>query len=109
MIADERTMPLPGLDPAVVSREQFNAYLRRRNLTILDVALAAGLRLIYVWKVSRGEPVEVQYAGAIRKALYTLTHEPYTGLIAVQFTPVIPREQNEHRQGEHRESRRTYL
>lgn len=109
MIADEQTMPLPGLDPAAVSREQFNAYLRRHNLTILDVALAAGLRLLYVWKVSRGEAVEVQYASAIRKALYALTHEPYMGLIAVQFTPVVPREQNERRQVEHWESRRTYL
>ncbi|MEO8970113.1 MAG: hypothetical protein ABI406_00765, partial [Ktedonobacteraceae bacterium] len=89
VIADERTRQLPGLDPAVVSREQFNTYLRKCNLTILDVAVAAGLRLIYVWKVSRGEPVEVQHAGAIRKALYALTREPYTGLIAVLFKPVI--------------------
>ncbi len=109
MIADEQTMPLPGLDPAVVSREQFNAFLHRHNLTIRDVALAAGLRLLYVWKVSRGEVVEVHHAGAIRKALYVLTHERYTGLLPVQFTPAVFAEQDEQQHVQHRESRRSYL
>jgi hypothetical protein len=101
---DEQTTPLPRLDASVVSREQFNQYLRKRNLTILDIALAGHLRLVHVWKVSRGEPVEPQYAGAIRKALYALTHEPYMGLIAVLFTPVAPshapvqHEPDEHQQ-----------
>ena len=87
VIADEQITPLPSLDASVVSREQFNRYLRKRNLTILDVALAGRLRLVHVWKVSRGELVEAHHADAIRTALYVLTHEPYTHLIAVLFTP----------------------
>lgn len=69
MIADEQTIPLPGLDPAIVSREQFNAYLRRHNLTIRDVALAAGLRLLYDWKASRGELVEITARGRYPQSL----------------------------------------
>lgn len=88
MIADEQTIPLPNLDASLVSREQFNAYLQRHHLTIRDVALEAGLRLVYVWKVSRGEPVEPRYAAYIRAALYRLTREPYRELIAVIFAPV---------------------
>jgi len=40
VIADEQTPSLPSLDldASVVSREQFNRYLRKRNLTILDVS-----------------------------------------------------------------------
>ena len=104
MIADQQTAPLPRLDASIVSREQFNRYLYKRHLTIVDVARAGRLRLLYVWKVSRGEPIEPHHAGAIRKALYALTHEPYMGLIAVLFTPVEhePDEQQQIRQWERR-------
>jgi hypothetical protein len=112
VVIDEQTAPLPRLDASVVSREQFNTYLRKRNLTILDVALAGRLRLVHVWKVSRGEPVEAHHASAIRKALYALTHEPYTHLIAVLFTPVaaspVQYEPDEHRQIRQWERSRKY-
>jgi len=54
-------------------------------LSLLDVALAAQVRLLTVWKLAQGLPIRAEHAQAVRSGLQRLTGVPYTGLI-----PLIP-------------------
>ena len=60
----------------------FRAFVEQYRLTLLDVALAAGVRLMTVWNIQQGRPVRAPSAQAVRAALLQLTGRPYTGPIA---------------------------
>ena len=72
-------------DPGAESSVAFRAYAQYFELSLLDVALAAKVRLMAVWKVEQGLPIREADALAVRSGLHRLTGVPYTALI-----PVIP-------------------
>ncbi len=72
-------------DPGAEASAAFRAYLQHFELSLLDVALAAKVRLMAVWKIEQGLPIREADALAVRSGLYHLTGVPYTGLI-----PLIP-------------------
>ncbi len=59
--------------------------MQRFELSLLDIALAAKVRLMAVWKIEQGLPIRDADAQAVRSGLYRLTGAPYTALI-----PIIP-------------------
>ncbi len=61
----------------------FRAYLQHFELTILDVALAAHVRLSTVWSIGQGLPIRAEHAQAVRTCLYQLTGVPFMETIAV--------------------------
>lgn len=65
------------------ARTAYHAYAQRFELSLLDVALAARVRLLIVWRVAQGLPVGEANAQAVRAALLRLTGVPYQGQIAV--------------------------
>jgi hypothetical protein len=65
----------------------FRAYLQHFGLSILDVALAAQLRLSTVWNIEHGIPIREEHAQAVRSGLYRLTGREYSAPI-----PAIPSE-----------------
>ena len=69
--SEMKTQPLPGGLATLV----FRAYLQRYELPILDVSLVARVRLLVVWKMTRGQP--------IRAALFRLTGTPFRARIIV--------------------------
>lgn len=73
---EEQTQPLPPLAPLV-----FAHFLACHQLTILDVALAAGVRLLTVWRVTRDYPISIEQAAQVRRGLYHLTGVRYRGRI----------------------------
>lgn len=80
---NENPRRLHTLQAAATSSTAFRAYLERYGLSLLDVALAAQVRLLSVWNVQQGIPVRSEHATAIRTGLYKLTGEPYIGHIDV--------------------------
>ncbi len=74
-------------DQGAESSVAFRAYLHRFELSLLDVALAARVRLMTVWKIEQGLPIPAAHARVARTSLQQITGEPYTALI-----PVIPDE-----------------
>ncbi len=72
-------------DPGAESSAAFRAYAQYFELSPLDVALAAKVRLLAVWKIEQGLPIREADALAVRAGLHRLTGVPYTGLI-----PIIP-------------------
>jgi len=72
-------------DKRAASSAAFRAYLRHFELTILDVALAARVRLLTVWKIEQGLPIRAEHALAVRSGLHHLTGVSYSALI-----PIIP-------------------
>lgn len=72
-------------DPGAASSAAFRACLQYFELSLLDVALAAQVRLLAVWKIEQGLPIREADALAVRSGLHRLTGVPYTALI-----PVIP-------------------
>src|SRR5258706_15508697 len=83
-IAIEETQPLPGL------REMaFRAFLIRHKLSLLDVALAAGVRLLTVWNVEQDYPISRQHAEKVRVGLHRLTGVDYRGGITVHLGPTF--------------------
>jgi hypothetical protein len=62
----------------------FAGYLSRHQLSILDVALAARVRLLTIWRVLRDEPVSEEQAHQVYMGLYHLTGVPYRGRIRLQ-------------------------
>ena len=72
-------------DSGAESSAAFRAYLRHYELSPLDVALAAKVRLMTVWKIEQGLPIREADALAVCAGLYHLTGVSYTTLI-----PVIP-------------------
>ena len=75
-ISEQPTLPLNG---AV-----FERYLQQHQLLPLDVALAAGVRYLTIWNITHDVPVQYRHAVLVRRALFHLTGEDYTGSIAVQ-------------------------
>lgn len=72
------------LDEAgAAARAAYRAYTQRFQLSVLDVALAARVRLPIVWRVAQGLPIGEANALAVRAALLRLTGVPYQGYIAV--------------------------
>ena len=73
--------------PAEQSGAAFRTYLQQHGLSILDVALAARVRLSTVWNIEQGFPIREEHALAVQRGLFQLTGVPYTAAI-----PVIPAE-----------------
>jgi hypothetical protein len=73
------TQPLPTLRALA-----FQAFLELHALTLLDVALASGVRLLTVWRVARDLPVTFQQAERVRAGLHRLTGARYRGGLTVQ-------------------------
>jgi hypothetical protein len=70
-------------DPGAAARAAYRAYVQRFELSVLDVAMAARVRLPTVWRVAQGLPIGDTNAQAVRAALLRLTGVPYRGQIAV--------------------------
>ena len=62
----------------------FRVFVEQHRLSLLDVALAAGVRLMTVWNIQQGRPVRAASAQAVRAALLRLTGRPYGGPIMEQ-------------------------
>jgi hypothetical protein len=75
---NETTQPLPHLGALA-----FQLFLAKHGLSILDVALVAQVRLVIVWKITRGQPISPTQAQQVRGALFQLTPAGYRGQIAV--------------------------
>lgn len=71
-------------DIGAAARASYRAYTQRFHLSVLDVALAASVRLPIVWRVAQGLPIGEAKAQAVRVALLRLTGVPYQGHIVVQ-------------------------
>jgi hypothetical protein len=78
-ISEEETQPLPGLAGLA-----FRAFLAKYGLSMLDVALVAGVRLLTIWKIGCNRPVEPRQAEQVRAALYRLTGTCYRGGIVLR-------------------------
>jgi hypothetical protein len=78
-------------DQGAISSAAFRAYLRHFELTILDVALAARVRLMTVWKIEQGLPIHAEHAQAVRSALHHLTGVSYSAIARLfrSFPPVF--------------------
>ncbi|MGH2493970.1 MAG: hypothetical protein ACRDIV_04635 [Ktedonobacteraceae bacterium] len=74
-------------DQGAESSAAFRAYLQHFELSLVDVAVAARVRLLTVWKIEQGLPIRTEHAQAVRSGLHHLTGVSYTALI-----PVIPAE-----------------
>ena len=72
-------------DPGAESSAAFRAYVQHFELSVLDVALAAHVRLLTVWNIAQGLPIREEHAQAVRSGLHRLTGVHYTGPI-----PIIP-------------------
>ncbi|MGB8347825.1 MAG: hypothetical protein WCD86_23300 [Ktedonobacteraceae bacterium] len=55
----------------------FTAYVQRHHLNVRDVATKAGVRLVTVWNIDKGTPVQFAHAAQVRAALLRLTGDPY--------------------------------
>lgn len=75
-ISEQPTLPLNG---AI-----FERYLQQHHLLPLDVALAAGVRYLTIWNISHDVPVQYRHAVLVRRALFHLSGEDYSGPIVVQ-------------------------
>ena len=72
-------------DPGAASSAAFRAYLQHFGLDRQQVAQAANVRMLTVWKIEQGLPIREADALAVRATLYHLTGVPFAPLI-----PVIP-------------------
>lgn len=75
---NETTQPLPNLGALT-----FQLFLAKHGLSILDVALVAQVRLLIVWKITRGQPITPIQAYQVHVALSHPTQAGYRGQIAV--------------------------
>lgn len=75
---EEQTQPLPPLAPLVLEH-----FLARYQPTLLDVARAAGVRLLTVWRVVHDYPISGAQAEQVRLGLYRLTGASYRGRIRI--------------------------
>ena len=82
-VMNDETQPLVPLRRDMARNREFCAYLDAYQLSILDVALAAALRLLVIWRVQQGMPVSLNHANRIYDALYKLTGVSYRPLIEV--------------------------
>jgi transcriptional regulator with XRE-family HTH domain len=74
-------------DRGAESSAAFRAYVQHFGLSLRDVALAASVRMLTVWKIEQGLPIREADALAVCAGLHHLTGVPYTTLI-----PIIPAE-----------------
>lgn len=74
----ETTQPLPNLVALT-----FQLFLAKYGLSILEVARAAQVRLLVVWRITRGLPVSPTQAQRVRATLARLTPAGYRGQIVV--------------------------
>jgi hypothetical protein len=81
-IAEQETLPLPLA--AIKSAADFQDYLIHYHLSPLQVARACGVRLLTVWNIQQGNPIQRSQAELVRRGLYWLTGIPYVKEIAVQ-------------------------
>lgn len=86
--AAERTQPLPTLRELA-----FQAFLARYELSLLDVAQAAGVHLLTIWRVARDLPISPQQAMCVRSGLARLTGVYYRGGITVSRGNLSVKEQ----------------
>jgi hypothetical protein len=93
-MATEETQLLPTLRELA-----FQAFLARHSLSLLDVALAAGVRLLTVWRVARDLPVSPQQAICVRSGLARLTGVYYRGGITVNREILSVEEQQKIKEG----------
>jgi hypothetical protein len=75
---EEETQPLVPLRGLA-----FRAFLEKHRLSLLDVARAAEVRLLVVWKITRDQPVSSQQARMVRTGLAVLTGTYYRGGITL--------------------------
>ncbi len=81
-MAEEKTQPFPTLRELA-----FQAFLVKHELSIVDVALAAGVRLLVIWKIARDQPVSRQQAERVRMGLHRLTGVVYRAGITLRLEP----------------------
>ena len=62
---------------------EFCKHLEDHQLSILDVALVAKVRLLVVWRIQHNLPVSQDHTDYVRFAIYQLTGIPYRLLIEV--------------------------
>jgi hypothetical protein len=74
--SEEQTQPLPN-----IARLTFEGFLNRHQLSMLDVARAAEVRLLTIWRVMRDLPISEQQAQQVYAGLYRLAGVPYRGRI----------------------------
>ncbi|MGH2498104.1 MAG: hypothetical protein ACRDIV_25685 [Ktedonobacteraceae bacterium] len=74
-------------DQGAESSAAFRVYLQHFGLSRLEVARAACVRLLTVWKIEQGLPIRAEDALAVCAGLHHLTGVSYSTLI-----PVIPAE-----------------
>jgi len=74
--SEEQTQPLPN-----IARLTFEGFLNRYQLTMLDVAQAAEVRLLTIWRVMRDLPISEQQAQQVYAGLSRLAGVPYRGRI----------------------------
>jgi hypothetical protein len=79
-VSEQPTVPLPSVPSAVLALT-FAGYLQRYELSVLDVARAAGVPAITVWSVEHGRAVAPVQARRVRQALLRLTGVPYMAAI----------------------------
>lgn len=82
MMGEEETLYLPQI-PRLTGGPAFRAFLREHQLTIVDVALAAQMRLMPVWQLWQNRPIKLREAQAIRETLYRLTGAYFTAPVAI--------------------------
>jgi hypothetical protein len=74
----------------------FQVFLAKHGLSLHDVALAAGVRLLTVWSLTRGLPIARQQAQRVRAGLCRLTGTVYRGGITLRLEPTHARPQKQH-------------
>ena len=82
-VMNDETQPLATLRRDMAHNWDFCTYLDQHQLSILDVALAARVRLLVVWRIQQGMPVSISHANQVRAALYRLTGVAYHLVIEV--------------------------
>ena len=85
--------------PEEQSGAAFRTYLQHFGLSILDVALAARVRLSTVWNIEQGFPIREEHALAVQRGLFQLTGVPYTTSIAVIPAEILQMAQGRRGEG----------
>jgi|SRR5258707_320202 len=83
LITEQDTQPLPTLRGLA-----FQAFLARHKLSLLDVALTAGVCSLVVWNIAHDNPVSRLHAEVVRAALYRLTGAQYRGGMTLRLEHV---------------------
>src|SRR5258707_15432708 len=78
-ITKEETEPLPAMMGLA-----FRTFLSRHDLSILDVALEAGVRLLTIWNIEHNNPISHRHAERVCAGLYRLTGVHYRGHITLR-------------------------